>query len=333
VSAARVGAHHYPDGQGYWSAFGKTDDEGRFRLSNCEADVPMHLTVMQPDTDIEVLRLAGIVPGEHEQRFTLPAPTAVHVRGIVLDDAGAPLPNVDMFVFGRDQRVALETNRADATFAFGPFPAGEYRLYMRREGFAPLRVPFHPIADGDTWDTGPLRMQRGGSMRATFVGDGAFADRSIEVTFPDGEYAWGNTSENGTAIVGPLAAGDYLLHVDGDDTICQIVPFTIRDGADTVLDVPVRTGTPTTLTFTTPASVPAPLAIHVTITDTATGTRRLHRRIWNRDGLVLRTMLPAGRFRIEARGPNKMQKELSCTVDLDVGTQPATPTFELRPRD
>lgn len=334
VAGADVMARHYADFSGNWCRSGRTDDQGAFSLSSCEAGVPVFLKVDVADSVIDAVRLSGVVPGAQELLITLPAPTLARVRGLVIDERGEPLPNVDVYVLGHEVRVGLDTNRTDGSFEFGPFPAGEYRLLLLHQQRGWLRTPFRAIADGETWDTGPLRMPRGGSLRATFVGDGVVADRFVEVTYENGDYAWGDDSKDGVAVVGPLAPGSYQMHVEGDDTVCQLVPFTIREGVDTVLDVPLQTGATVGLTFTTAADEPAPIQIEVSIVDAATGARRLHQRFRDRgEGLALRTMLPPGRFRIEASGANKMQKTLACSVEIDVATGPLQRRLELRPRD
>ncbi|HEX5051194.1 MAG TPA: sigma-70 family RNA polymerase sigma factor [Planctomycetota bacterium] len=330
VGDARVSAHQYPDDNGYWRAQARTDAEGRFRLTNCEAGVPFYLSVSTggPIKDIE---LAVVRPDDEELLVTLPTPGKVRVRGTVLDDRGAPLPNVEMYVIHRDLGTLRDSNRPDGTFDFGPFPAGEYRLMLLSNGFARLWLPFRTLADGETWDAGELHMQRGGNVRATFVG-AALSDRTVEVLFPDGSDAGAERTENAHVVIGPFAAGDYVLQLTGDDVVCQTVPIRIRDGIDTTLDVPVVVGTPATFAFTWPASARPPLAVHVTIADGA-GTR-LRRPVWNRDGTMqLRTMLLPGRYRIEVQADTGLCPKLGRIVEIDVGAAAAKHTIELRPEN
>lgn len=334
VVGADVMARHYEDFSGYWRRSGRTDERGAFCLSNCEVGVPVFLKVALADSNLDAIRMKGVVPGPQELLITLPPPSHARVIGRVVDERGEPLPNVDVYVLGHEDRAGLDTNGPDGSFAFGPFPAGEYRILLLHQQRGWLRTPFRAIADGETWDTGAVRMPRGGTLRATFVGDRVFADRFVRVTYANGDYAWGDNSKGGVAVVGPLAPGDYVLHVDGDDTVCQLVPFTIREGSDTVLDVPLRAGAAVTLRFAAAAGAPTPLTLDVTLVDPATGARRSQQQVSDRgDGLVLRTMLPPGRVRIEVRGVNKMQRLLGCDAELDVGATAIEHTLQLTPRD
>lgn len=331
VAGANVSASLTDDGSGGWEAYARTDDDGRFHLDNCEPGVPIVVTARRGPFD--VAKRVGVLPGDDELRVAFPPPTSVRMRGSVLDDRGAPLPNVEIIVL-RGRSSARERNEPDTgSFALGPYPDGEYRLILRTAGFAPLRVPARALADGETWDVGELRLQRGGTLRATFVGSGTFADRYVEITFADGRYAWGEDSAGGAVVVGPLAAGDYRMHVRGEDVVCQIVPFTIRDGRDTVLDVPLPAGTATTLTFAAPVGVPLPHGLEVTIADAATGAQRFRNTIWDQGGLTLRTMLPPGRYHIDASGTNELQQPLVGSRDLDVGAPAVAESLLLRKRD
>ncbi|HEX5052920.1 MAG TPA: sigma-70 family RNA polymerase sigma factor [Planctomycetota bacterium] len=331
VAGADVSASQSDNEEGPWSVSARTDDDGRFHLDGCEPGVPMSVTVRRGQFD--VVNVAAVVPGDEEVLVSFPAPTAVRIRGTVLDDRGAPLPNVGVQVVS-GRCTAREHNAPDSgAFEFGPYPAGEYRLILRANGFAPLRVPARALTDGDTWDVGALRMQRGGNLRATFVGGSTFADRYVEITFASGAFACGENSARGALVVGPLTAGDYLMHVRGEDIACQIVPFAIRDGVDTVLDVPVRTGTATVLTFAVPAGVPPPHELLVTITAAASGLRCYRNQVWNENGLALPAMLPPGRYLIEATGANKLRQTLAGSRALDVGTSPVAASLLLQLRD
>ncbi|MEZ6036191.1 MAG: sigma-70 family RNA polymerase sigma factor [Planctomycetota bacterium] len=331
IAKATVTGTHYPDTSGPWFAIAKTDDEGRFELSNCEPDVPIHLTVRT--SRVQQLRRAGVVPGDDEVLVTMPVPTAAHIRGLVVDDQGAPLANVIVGVVADDPHAGgvgvREPNHPDGSFAFGPLPAGAYHLVLHAAGFASLRVPQRTLADGETWHAGELRMRRGGKLRATLVGAHVPGDRQLRLSRGDLAFVSDGDLVGGRLETRLLPAGDYLLQLDGDDLCAERVPFTIRDGHDTELDVPVHIGTAVVITFASDAGEPAPRELQVTIRDADSGTTRLVAGTWQNGGHVLRTMLPPGRYRVEASGPNKLQHVLDCAFELDVGAAAVEHTTQL----
>ncbi|MCB9877778.1 MAG: sigma-70 family RNA polymerase sigma factor [Planctomycetes bacterium] len=333
IAGATITGTHYPDTAGPWFAIAKTDDEGRFELSNCEPAVPIYLTVRT--SRVQQLRRAGVVPGDDEVVVTMPTPTAAHIRGRVVDGQGAPLANVIVGVAADDAHAGgvgvSEANHPDGGFEFGPLPAGAYHLVLRAEGFAAMRVPQRTLVDGETWNVGELRMRRGGKLRATLIGAHVPSDRQLRIRRGDA-FATSVDVVGGRLESALLAPGDYLLQVDGDDVAAEQLPFTIRDGHDTELDVPVHSGTAVTMTFAGAADEPAPRELQVTIRDADSGAPRLVAGTWENGGHVLRTMLPPGRYRVDAHGPNKLQHTLGCTFELEVGAAAIDRTAPLTAR-
>ncbi|MEZ6036190.1 MAG: sigma-70 family RNA polymerase sigma factor [Planctomycetota bacterium] len=325
VVGAYVTASH---NGGEWGKYVNSDAQGQFVVPGCAPGVPVFLSV--DNGGRQDLRFGPFPPGADEVLLTLPRPTAFTVRGVVVDAAGDPMANVSMWVRHSGGHHDSVTNRPDGSFELGPYGVGELRIEFRITGFATTKIT-RTLTDDVAADLGEVRLLRGGQLRARLLGADPQVAPQTSVSLADGSYVRNEISAEGVVTAGPLPPGDHLLHLRGPTICCQLVPFTIRDGIDTVLDVPVTRGTPTTITFAAPAGEPAPAYLRLKLLD-AVGTARLDTNIQGGDGATLRTMLPPGRYRVEASGDNRLLHTLGCAFELDVTTEAIERTVQLTPR-
>jgi hypothetical protein len=90
------------------------------------------------------------------------------------------------------------------------------------------------------WDIGTVRLAVGGDVVVEVVhGDGEGAGFSIV----DGKQRWfALHAQNGKVTSEPLPVGSYRLFVDGKTQAAQSMPFEIRAGETTKVDVRMHTG-------------------------------------------------------------------------------------------
>ena len=319
---------------GHWHRTGKARPDGRFELHNCTPGIPLYLSVQSRQRPS--VRVDAVLPEAGEHIIRVPDPVTVRIRGILLDDHGKPLPNVEIWAALRGHGSQRTTNDLETgAFALELQRAGDYMVWIRPPGFAPFRTKYRPLVDQDSWDLGELRMTRGGTVQVAFVGDHiAFADRYLPINGQNGDNGHGVQIVDGTGIAGPLAPGDYQLHLEGADVVSEIVSFRIRDGVQTQLDVAVRRGTPTVLQVEgRPGSHP-PLSALVTVTNDA-GTVVLRREPSRREGeaLTLQTMLLPGKYRVEASTAADEVPGRVASMELIVATDPVTKRIEVERRN
>ena len=107
-------------------------------------------------------------------------------------------------------------------------------------------------------------------------------------------------AKDGSGRTGPLPPGDYRLHVVGETAAAVVVPFTIRGGEVTQLDVPLQPGTVVTFVAKLPTQAPGRRIVEFAVRDgedrlVADPATRAEDRI-----ATIRIALPPGRYRLAA---------------------------------
>lgn len=205
-----------------------TDESGAFHVDGLPAEGPWLIRVRHHDH-----------PGLERELDTLPGfleltlDPAGKILGQVVDAATAA-PIVE-YRYRLDGPVRLR-NQAVSTsgsIEIEQLPPGTYRLELRAEGYAPLRVEAVSVGLGET--VGGLRfpMRRGGVVDGLVVGapDGAEvlvqAQRSADQSFENGALV----DEDGTFHVDNLPPGDYELVAVSPGMRGRAGPVHVAEGA------------------------------------------------------------------------------------------------------
>lgn len=306
-------------------------DEGRFEITNIPKGAALRLTVRRDSLEIKAIN--NVVPGKEELIVRVPKPTKAHIHGIVLDENGDPLPNAQVRPNRRRRLSSAKTNDKDTgAFEFGPMPAGAYQLVIEATGYAPMRTPYHTIADGDTWDAGAIRMVRGGTLRVSYLGDFVeLPEHTLSVLGADGSHVTRLTMLGSGGQSTLLAPGNYRLQIGGKGIASKLVPFRIANGGEAKLDVPVQQGRKVNFHFLGESKANARL--RVTITD-ANGEVRQYGSAWRtQDGIVqMSADLAPGTYRVQARPREDGNEVLHGEQGFTVGDKEMTVTVEMQGR-
>jgi hypothetical protein len=241
----------------HWWAHENTDDDGRFVLTNCKDGKPIRLTFRRKSTFPELVK-SGVLPSATELVVQLPAEAWVHIEGRVLGPDGEVLPHVRVSPSKQDSFSGTPAESADprtGAFRYGPYPPGTYSLRLAADGHPPIRVPARELAPNETWSLGELRFVRGGTLVAYPVAAGPMPKLTLRVDDASGEWRENlQESPNGWRS-GPLSPGRHTLLVAGEGIASRSIPFEIRAGAETKLDVPVVAGRGITIECVLPPDV------------------------------------------------------------------------------
>jgi hypothetical protein len=182
------------------------------------------------------------------------------VIGRVLGVDGLPLENVRVIAFSTDDQRSMVTG-ADGRFAI-EVKARSWWIDVTATGYAGLRTAEQDVPAGGTLDLGEVRLQRGGNLVLQVAGEhGPFRCTISE----GGRVVIGLDTGVLPAISGQLVPGSYLLHAHGECCAAQALPFTIREGETTRLEMRMTAGTRQRLQFVsaTGAELPRPVTFEV----------------------------------------------------------------------
>lgn len=229
---------------GGWFTFARADAQGRFVATNCPEQGTIRITVRA--TGFEDLLRRGIDPkaGEVELQLQRLPESSVRITGTVVGPDGRPVANASVGARRTEGRggQGLRSTDDGGRFELGPYPPGTWSVWVRSPGHPAFRTEERALGADATWDLGTITLVRGGTAVLRQLGpavDGVrfhatAVDRSGHSTFGD---------DGGRLRSSVLAAGDYHLMVSGAGVAAQAVPFTIRPGEETTVDVQVEEGT------------------------------------------------------------------------------------------
>jgi len=227
--------------------FAETDAEGRFVVQDMH-ERPHRVELCSPDNrEFPVAVARNVRPGTGELRLQVESERwpSVFLAGRVVDELGKPTDGAQL-VLGRETLRGGRLHYPDPTGAFelGPLPPGTWLL---RAGSPELpdvpSVVLGPreLAPGETWDCGTIVLGRGGVLAVTARGLASGAEPSFGVqregVFPLSLWRDGDAWRSG-----PLQAGPYHLQVSGTGVAALRLPFEIRAGETTRLDLDLAAG-------------------------------------------------------------------------------------------
>jgi hypothetical protein len=219
--------------------------DGRFRLAGLRPGA-YSLAARAAQVASRSPALVGIGVAEQVTDVELLVGSAPAIRGIVLDENGAPAPDVEVTAFGGEQS-AQATSDAKGNFVLEGVGAGRFTLVGRSEQFLPAGTTKIEVADKDL-DGVKVNVARGLSIKG-HVEPRQVCDLEIDVdterrgmgemrmrfapvsTAADGEFTLGPTRGGELDIKARCASGDQgTKHVDVKAGLAEVV-VDVKPGA------------------------------------------------------------------------------------------------------
>jgi RNA polymerase sigma-70 factor (ECF subfamily) len=162
------------------------------------------------------------------------------LTGVVCDAEGMPVANAEVLAGGPDREHAITLTGADGRFALDVVP-GAWHLRLVAKEHPILPVSAREVRSGGAADFGTLTLHRGGRVEMLVVGANA---AQVAGTITDAEEQRCGWIHAGTlpSRSDLLMPGEYRLHVHGPGRAAQVLPFTLRDGQTTLVEVPAVPG-------------------------------------------------------------------------------------------
>jgi hypothetical protein len=252
----------------------RTDEQGRFTLENVRQDKELRLKVEVGGSlfPTEVYRSLPPATGELTLHLRADQMPSVRFIGKLVDPDGDPFTNASLSpqMRGHGNTYGFKTEE-DGSFDYGPYPPGEYRLLVRAKGWAKVQTPWRQLQPGEVVDFGNIQLEPPGSLVVHLTGLAMPKKASFTVYNASGGYCSRIPIAGGKGQVGGLGSGDYQLQIRGKGVAAAIMPFAIRSGGETRLDVPAKTGAPVTFSVVWPGR-PATERLNLVVLD-ATGNR------------------------------------------------------------
>ena len=232
-----------------------TDQDGAFTIPN----VPEGKLTISIDGDAIVdarFENVDLRAGEIDLRAQRRAPKTVYIAGTVLDPDGRPAAARAWVSGGGSNDIIERAADAAGYFEIGPVPPGEWVLVVESRSFPRVWFERRAIEANKRWDVGTVRLAAGGDVHVKVVdGDPEGAWFTI---YDARQRAYRLDSQNGKGTSELLPVGSYRLLVGGKAKAAQSIPFEIRAGETTRLDVRVRTGVRQQFDLELPAGVERP---------------------------------------------------------------------------
>lgn len=239
--------------QDQWVAIAHSDAQGRFVAANRPEQGKVALTANASGYQERMVR--GVDPSkEVELRLQRMQPATVRITGRVVDPDGRPVANAIAHAFCQSVRSGSnhDVTDDDGRFELGPLAPGEWALHVRAAGHPDFRSDARSLAANFAWDLGTITLQRGGTARLRLVGE-PIDDTRFSVVDAARNQTFGVVTTADGKRTEALAAGDYLLLVQGPTVAATAVPFTIRVGEQAVVDAPLERAQPQAFRVEAPA--------------------------------------------------------------------------------
>jgi hypothetical protein len=277
-----------------------------------------------------VLRLEGVRPSETELVLHVPADRLPSVRivGTFLDERGQAIPGATAMPWYDNQASSEKIDDTSGRFELGPFPPGVFRLTLESPGGEQISLGPRDLAPGETWDCGVTRLAPAGRVVVRLQPEGIELGQDLWLRIRGENQFWraeGLDGSNPLLRTAALPPGRYKLVVLGGDYAEVDVPFEIRSGEETPIEVPIRRGRSAAVAVS--CDDPALTQIELSLTraqDALAITRFLGRSKDGtfRDGLHL----APGAYWVEARAADRRADGELVVGPEDGGAQP---TLEL----
>ncbi|MEQ8766476.1 MAG: sigma-70 family RNA polymerase sigma factor [Planctomycetota bacterium] len=239
-----------------------TDAAGHFRLVNVPEDSESIGTKKDDPSILWTFATWVDVPlGSSEVTIVVPdaEPASAWIEGRVVAPPGEALGPATLrltLIGGRDAIAFLrEVDAETGRFRVGPFAAGELRGRIESERYGSKTLEPMTLVPERTLDLGDIPLQLPGRLVvASDWNEGVQEAALLEVVDPSGGRVQGvevSRRSDATTVIS-LQPGPFVLRVSGGDVETVEVPFEIRSGEDSRLEVSMRPAIPVVLTFLDP---------------------------------------------------------------------------------
>jgi hypothetical protein len=175
---------------------------------------------------------------------------------VVLDPDGRPATARAWASGGGSSNIVEQATDASGYFEIGPVSPGDWHLSVETRSFPRLSFERRALEANTRWDVGTVHLLRGGDVRVEVVEGSAEGVRFSIVS--DEQRGFGLDPRNGKGTSEQLPVGRYRLFVSGKTTAAQSIPFEIRAGETTQVDVRARAGVRQRFDLALPAVVEPP---------------------------------------------------------------------------
>jgi RNA polymerase sigma-70 factor (ECF subfamily) len=315
--------------------FATTDADGRFEFARCD-DVEYSLEFRPPDANFRTLPVASLPrvrPGPNDVvvHVSAEARTTCHVRGRILGSDGRAIGDAKVSVSSQrfSDRPLFDVKRDTGQFDAGPLPSGSYELYLASAAYPLRRLAGFDLAPNQLLDLGDLVQAAPGRLHARVRAPDGGAARDIRARL-EGTLGQGPSGGIETVVLGsvdssPLEPGAYALFVRANGSAATRVPFDIRAGEETSIDVALAPGIERTLRFRLPDGDSTSRYVYFELRD-ASGAALVLENCDNtrRERTVSHTItLAPGDYSIEAYGDDHLRASARFSVSNDAAASAA----------
>ena len=241
-----------------WFERVKTDAQGLFVAANCPEEGLV--TIRVSGSGFERLLRHGIDPkaGVVQLQLQRSAPKSVRMTLTVLTADGLPAKNATAYAArptggGTD---GMETTDKHGHAELGPYPPGPWKVYVQHRDHPFFISEPRDLAENETWDLGTVTLLRGGTAVVARRGE-LDVDAQAEAEFVAMDLQLRHAASFSEGVSEPrssmMAPGNYLLFARGPGIAAQAVPFTIRAGESTTVNVELQKGVEQAFTIVLPA--------------------------------------------------------------------------------
>lgn len=262
-----------------------TDAKGRFRIEALKNGTYSLLAFVMDggaSSWMPSARRDGVVPGEGEVTIEADSFPLGGVQGIIVGPQGQAASGwvkLKSVATGRDSPIfRLAT---DGGFRCDRLPVGLYALQVVAKGLSNPEFQELTILPGEQTDLGVLTLLAGGTLRALLTSEGSADVSALMLTLSDGDQRWSQMQiMDQTALSEPLAAGSWILTVEGRGIAAQLLDVTISEAGESIIDVALRSGVelPIRLEWSDDAQDQALFELTVTDDSGTVAHRSWHRR-------------------------------------------------------
>ncbi|MBK8101003.1 MAG: sigma-70 family RNA polymerase sigma factor [Planctomycetes bacterium] len=243
-------------GMAAWDGRAKSAMDGSFALEHGPEQSTFAVDIH--GTGIAEARFDGV---EFTGSVVLPVKrlgkASVTIRGIVHDRDGRPMANATVYARddSRQDRTGHEATDMAGKFDLGPMHPGRWQVIVQGPGQPQSRTEWRELTADATWDLGIVTIEAGGAVEVVPSGDAALvaATKGRWCVFEGEQFLCGMSQLGDGRRSEPLQAGDYQLWFRAEGVAAQMVPFSIRAGADTNVPIELRPGVPQRIVLTVPS--------------------------------------------------------------------------------
>ena len=237
-----------PTGMGYTF----TDQDGAFAIANVPEG---KLTISLDGDEIEDAHFKDLDArhGELDLRVQRRAPKTVYIAGLVLDPDGRPAVARAWTSGGGSRDIVEKTTDEAGYFEIGPVPPGEWRLVVETRSYPRVSFERRQLDASTRWDVGTVRLAVGGDVHVEVV-EGSAEGVGFSI-LDGGQRGFALHVQHGKGTSESLPIGSYRLFVAGRTQAAQSIPFEIRAGETTKVDVRLRAGVHQRFEIALPAKI------------------------------------------------------------------------------